>query len=318
MPPFKLKQHEDPPSTSTTPSTSTSTTPSTPSSFSSKPPLLVNGLDGSSMNDDLIEKLTNETKSLLPSSLHPHLQSEIKLVLSLVIISYYLYTNKPFPGDVLQNVKYETPSSSFPSSYTKFTQNIPSRIKYLFLMYILPYLWMKHGNYIKEIGMRRRISTISILPILSKNLNFNKIKYIFYFQTITGISKLLSFFNLLMYLIYNKYRTVSDRVLQLEMSHISPSAPRHISFDYMNSRLQWSTFIDFVSGVLPLVDMMQLKAMVKRYLMPQIWWIGGGVINTVGGAVQHKKLQKVMPYLQYIGDTIRRANHVMCGHINIM
>lgn len=82
-----------------------------------------------------------------------------------------------------------------------------------------------------------------MLPYIRKRLENVEWRWL---QTLLSwldtITKILTYVNLLLFIKSGKYRSVSQRLLSIQMCFLNPSQSRILDFSLMNRQLLWSIY----------------------------------------------------------------------------
>ena len=210
--------------------------PAFPKALVSDPPnpsqvLRVNQLDAIYLDNELISALKAQFSRIfryLPYDVLMKYDIEIDSLLQSLLFYFSLYSNRPSPGDLLQNLTLK-------HELTK------KKKYYYFIMIILsPYLWKKWLRFMTDRGY-------SLLNLHNNNNNNNtslsdKLKYKLYqfCNQLSILIRIVSLSHFLYFLYYGKYRTVIERLLNIQLKYLNPNLNRMITFDFMNQQIVWN------------------------------------------------------------------------------
>ncbi|TKA25467.1 hypothetical protein B0A50_06334 [Salinomyces thailandicus] len=83
--------------------------------------------------------------------------------------------------------------------------------------------------------------------------------------TLAGAThEIAAFASFLIFLYNGKYRTLTDRLLRLQLVPSSNQTSREVSFEYLNRQLVWHAFTEFLLFLLPLVGISRWRRWIAR------------------------------------------------------
>ena len=198
-----------------------------------RPSIRVGQVDAELLDEDLIQLLKGQVGEALKyygTHLQDEWSSEIILTLRAILFKLSIWNNDASYGAALQNLKYS------------YNGSPPSRLQksiYGLLTVFGRYGWEKWEG-------REDTRFQSLTSFLS---------------TTHSIASFISF---LIFLINGRYRTLTDRLLNLQLIPSNNNVNREISFEYLNRQLVWHAFTEFLLFVLPLVGINRWKRWLSR------------------------------------------------------
>ena len=194
-----------------------------------RPSTRVGQVDAELLDEDLIQLLKGQVGEALKyygTHLQDEWSSEIILTLRAILFKLSIWNNDASYGAALQNLKYS------------YNGAPPSRLQKS--IYGLLTVFGRHGW--EKWETTRPSSLTSFL------------------STTHSIASFLSF---LVFLTNGRYRTLTDRLLNLRLIPVN-NVSREISFEYLNRQLVWHAFTEFLLFVLPLVGINRWKRWLSR------------------------------------------------------
>jgi len=207
----------------------------------------VGQLDAELLDQELVQLLQEPiTKALsfIDSSLKGRYQAELTLLIQLTLYKFSVWDSSASYGAKLQGLMYATGSSGvsslslrtllFHGSLTMLVPYLHTRIR----AYALSNAWPDAPS-----SDRRRKAWEMLTRLESAH-------------------SLLALLNFVSFLWNGRYRTVSDRLLQMQLISARRLSKREVSYEFMNRQMVWHAFTEFLLFLLPLV---KTKAL-RRYL----------------------------------------------------
>jgi peroxin-2 len=240
----------------------------------------VSQLDASMLDVELNRILSTQFDKVvqcLPTTIRSFLlryKPETDVFLSILIWFFTIRKNVPTPGSAMQNLRYrnEAPFSLAPQ-YKGLTAlgnglDIPTRSQrftHLMLSIVVPYGW----NKINEIAGEERWEFTS--EMRWKILEFLDKAWRVAFLT-----------NLIAFLAYGKYRSVSDRLTQMRLVPARNEAVRTLSFEMVNQQLLMEGFSEMLLVLLPLINWSALKRLGSRWVRFIKRWARQFLVTIIG------------------------------------
>lgn len=83
-------------------------------------------------------------------------------------------------------------------------------------------------------------------------------------QRVEKLVRTVSWLNFVAFLWQGKYPQLPERILGIEMKHLSFHRSRSVAFDFMNRQLVWQGFTEFILFVAPLINFQRLQKLFRR------------------------------------------------------
>ena len=191
--------------------------------------LRVNQLDAIYLDNELVSALKNQFSRIfryLPYDVLMKYDIEIDSLLQSLLFYFSLYSNRPSPGDLLQNLTL------------KYKLTKKKKYYYFVMIIVLPYLWKKWLRFMTDRGY-------SLLNLHNHNTETplsDKLKYKLYqfCNQISILVRVVSLSHFLYFLYFGKYRTLIERLLNIQLKYLNPNLNRMITFDFMNQQIVWN------------------------------------------------------------------------------
>lgn len=183
---------------------------------------------------------------------------EMDAALQAMLWRYTVWKDEPTPGGKLQNIRYATLGTA--GSFKPLTRW--QKLGFLALWVILPYL----GQRSYEVLQRCEVDEQPERPWL-KSLSRWLLRRAM--PRAVALHSLLVALNFLTFLRFGTFSELRDRLLNIRLVHIDPSARRQVAFEYMNRVMIWNGLSEFLMTVLPLVNLSRLRRVVMRRLLPK-------------------------------------------------
>lgn len=190
---------------------------------------------------------------------------EIKSFVQGLLWWYTTRVQKPSPADLLQNVKLHSALEPLPNNLRPRLQNLSKSQRCLlgFCTVILPYVITRLKIYTETakddylalsqaarrgvpVNIDRKTERLSTLHSLCTSLEQA------YYTLVT--------LNFVAFLFEGRFRNVAERLLGIETRHVSPGSERQLSLSLLQRHLWWESITDLLQGILPLINMAQLRA----------------------------------------------------------
>ncbi|ETO28429.1 RING zinc finger-containing protein [Reticulomyxa filosa] len=208
----------------------------------------VNQLDALALDNELrssLKTLLGRIFKHFPMSSFP-LRYEIEIEAAVELMLYFVSMPNSMsvvstPGAIMQNIEYQIPISGRTRAY------------FLILSVAVPYVWRRLARHTSESGSNTTNQWI---------------------HRISVIVRILALANWLWFIREGKYRSLTERILGVEMKYTNPNIGRAIVFDFMNQQLVWTALSDFLLCVVPLINFRQAaRTMQHMYLgITQLTW----------------------------------------------
>jgi len=233
--------------------------------------------DASRLDDELTLLLREQFMRIF-SLFHPgtvgRLQPELTLLLDFLIFRYSVWEGRPLPGMALMNLRFRNERGILSSTSNSSNNNNSTsrgiagghsgvegpgltrtqRNLYCFGAVFLRYLWSRTGH-AAAASHWGDAETDSWRNIAWHALRKTEATY-----------RALSVLNFLAFLKTGRYRSILERVLRTRLVYAQPSAPRAISYEYLNRQLVWAEVSEVLLFLLPLVNAATVKRAVRSIL----------------------------------------------------
>ncbi|KAK6379041.1 peroxisome assembly protein (Peroxin-2) [Exophiala oligosperma] len=217
-----------------------------------RPAFRVGQVDAELLDEELLGLLKTQVADAL-KYLGPHLQDdwsqEILLGLRAVLFKLSIWDNDASYGAALQNLRYADARQS--------SLALPKPTRWQKALYGLitvfgRYGWDKWEDWLidQERGYTAPSEAVQQLMRLTS------------FASTTH--SIAAFFSFLVFLVNGRYRTLTDRLLQLRLVSPSNQVSREVSFEYLNRQLVWHAFTEFLLFLLPLVGISRWRKWLAR------------------------------------------------------
>lgn len=229
----------------------------------------------------------------------PHSQAvtafapELDALFRSVIFSYTVWSNKPTPGAMFQNLIYSSSAGSGAWSMRPAPLTRRQRVLHAMLYVVVPYCWTRAGGALGawgwgstgEGGWRKRA-----------------------WRAYVGAEATMrhaTLVNFLLFIANGRYRTMSDRVVGARFMHIDAGMARSLSLDYVGYFLAWQGFTGLLSFLHPIVS--AHAGSVKRRIIRAAGLTTTAVRGVVAAGACHE-----------CGASPANSPHVpgACGHVH--
>ncbi|XP_067134930.1 peroxisome biogenesis factor 2 [Centruroides vittatus] len=201
-----------------------------------------NQLDSISLDSELHlllkSQIDNCFQYLQLSSFH-NIQPELTALLKLFVWKYSVISKKATVGQQLLDLEYRN---------EKDRELISRRKSWLLGILLIGTPWLK-----QRITDNLLISNIYVRQLLSEITDFAEL--------ILNIGNLVNF---LVFIHNGKFVSVIERIFGIGRMSSTPQNMREIQYEYMNRELLWHGFAEFLSFVLPIINLKRLKNIIKR------------------------------------------------------
>lgn len=254
---------------------------SLPRNLSPKPPTNISimrssQLDAARLDEELTSMLKEQFMkifALFQPGLISRLQPELTLALDFLIFRLSVWTGQPLPGMALMNLRFrnERESTNTSSSHNMNDNNLVSgvggpgltrrqRVLYGAGAVFLRYAWQRAS----QAATNARFNTNN-----NNNNNTSTSTSVRVWEGMKAAEagyRIAALFNFFIFLKTGKYRTVLERVLRARLVYQRPSAPRALSFEYLNRQLVWHELSELLLFMLPLVNVAAVKRTLRSFL----------------------------------------------------
>ncbi|KAH8106156.1 peroxisomal biogenesis factor 2 [Cristinia sonorae] len=210
--------------------------PSSPSTFR------VSQLDAELLDSELVQLLQEPlTKSLalINKAFSNNFQAELTLLIQLTLYKFSVWDSGASYGARLQGLKY--------ASWKSLGLPIRTLLLHGSLTILLPYL---HS--------RLRAHALSqAWPDAPSSDRRRKI-----WELLTRLEtthSLLALLNFVAFLWNGRYRTLADRLLEMQLVPAKRLSQREVSYEFMNRQMVWHAFTEFLLFLLPLINTRALR-----------------------------------------------------------
>uniref|UniRef100_A0A0G4GN12 RING-type E3 ubiquitin transferase (cysteine targeting) n=1 Tax=Chromera velia CCMP2878 TaxID=1169474 RepID=A0A0G4GN12_9ALVE len=230
-------------------------------------PPRVNQLDAERLHEEILDLLKQEVSGVfayLPFGWLQKWSPEIDLFLRLLLWKYTVWRSAPSPADSVQNLTFDLERSCFIGSVGPSERSgrkrlpLNIRLLYALLHILLPWLLARLKQHLQNAEdpfpssrhhQMRRPGLVTLRQV----------------ETAERVVEALSLVNLVAFLLQGRYRSLSSRLLGLQMREANPDVQRQISFEYMQRHLYWHSFTELLMILLPLVNLRALRLMAWRW-----------------------------------------------------
>lgn len=235
------------------------------------PVLRVNQLDARRLDGEITSILRQQLQDAVLSDAWPleRFAEEMEVLLQAMLWRYTVWIDQPTPGGRLQNLHYaRVKRSSTGMAVTPLSRC--QKLGFLALWVVLPYLGRRYERLPLERWAQRPWlkSLVSLLRSAVPRL--------------VAVHSLLVAMNFLVFLRFGTYSELRDRLLNIRLVHIDPTARRQVAFEYMNRVMIWNGLSEFLMTVLPLVNLSRLRRSMMRRLLPKAQSADGNSVAPCG------------------------------------
>lgn len=215
-------------------------------------------LDAAMLDDELISILKEQfmkTFALFKPGMTSALQPELNLILDLLIFRLSIWSGGPLPGMNLMNLRFRDENNTI----NKASCEGPALFRHQRVMYglgavALRYAWQRAGHALAA-------SQLDSESESSWNRQLWKV-----YRAAESVHRITALANFIVFLRHGKYRSVLERLIGARLVYAQPSAPRILSFEYLNRQLVWHEISELLLFTLPLVNVSTVKRALKQYL----------------------------------------------------
>ncbi|XP_013777289.1 peroxisome biogenesis factor 2-like [Limulus polyphemus] len=205
----------------------------------------VNQLDAAALDEELLSLLcgrVNEALKYFKAGLFTSIGPELQALLKLVVWKLTLYSNGSTIGQNLLNLEYK---------HAESTCSLSSRRAILFAFFTVGLPWLKE-----------RLEVL-VRPFVAAE-NMSKVRDgVEWIETTIKLGNMLNF---LIFLQQGKYCLLSERVLHIRNMSSTVQPLRQVQYEYMNRELLWHGFAEFLTFVLPLINVHRMKNILWRFI----------------------------------------------------
>ncbi|KAI1889044.1 hypothetical protein AGOR_G00175000 [Albula goreensis] len=221
------------------------------SSSTSTPVLRISQLDAFEL-DTALEQLvwsqfTQCFQHFKPGHLTPF-EPELKALLQLLLWRFTIFSRSATVGQSLLNIRYKNDLSQ-----AQRYRAMSRRQKLWFALCTTGEKWLKERSH-------------SLFLNRTTESSINKARHALTF--LSGIAKVASLLNFLVFLQRGRFPTLTERFLGVRAVFSRPQGVRDIGFQYMNRELLWHGFAEFLIFLFPLINTRKLKASVCSLFSP--------------------------------------------------
>ncbi|KAF7332028.1 hypothetical protein MKEN_00083100 [Mycena kentingensis (nom. inval.)] len=210
-------------------------------------PIRVGQLDAELLDQELVQLLHDPLAKALNA---PRWSPEVSLFIRLLLYKLSVWDTGATYGAKLQGLRYTSPRPAGPLS----PSGLPRRtaLAHALLTVLVPYMHTRLRSHALSRAwpdapsFDRRRRTWDVLVSL---------------ESVHGLAALLSF---IAFLWDGRFRTVTDRILNLHLAPSSSLMNRDVSYEFMNRQMVWHAFTEFLIFLLPLVDARGVRRSIKR------------------------------------------------------
>ncbi|KAK9452740.1 Pex12 amino terminal region-domain-containing protein [Dipodascopsis uninucleata] len=199
--------------------------------------------------DILRSKLLDALKLVNSRTLDQY-DSEVQLLLRLLLFKVTVWDNSATYGGLLENLRFVDGRGGLINSGTLKNPSRKQKLLLGFLLVFGDYTWRK------------------FLDAISSSQGEGTIKerlYGFALKLETVYSS-LDFLNFISFLYNGKYPSLFNRLFRLRLISSSRSLSREVSFEFLNRKLVWDEFTNFLLYVLPLIRLPRIKRRFEKFI----------------------------------------------------
>lgn len=218
----------------------------------------VGQLDASVLDGELVDLLKSQLwkvfKTFRPE-VKDHYESELLLLLKLVVFKLTVWDHSATYGAKLQNLKFVDgrvgTSLSRPLSRNQ-------KLGYAILVVGGDFLWDKLERYISTMDEGRDDfdSRAARRTAFLRKLS----------DALSSLWSLSSLANFLFFLYTGRYSTLILRLLRIRLVPASRSLTRQVNFEFQNRQLVWNAFTEFLLFIVPVLNLPRIKRRVTKFL----------------------------------------------------
>ncbi|KAI8873550.1 hypothetical protein GQ42DRAFT_160461 [Ramicandelaber brevisporus] len=236
----------------------------------------VSQLDADLLDDELFGMLKSELLTAFKYMQGSFLSKEnldielySLLQLALFVLSVGSASRRASYGQSLQNLQYRSVIDG---------RGITKRQVWLagLLTVGLPYILQRLGRYMAMQGW----SSISASNPQSRTAYY-KLRLWQLVRRGEKAFQLFSFVNLLLFLRFGQYKSLSDRVLGMKLVYAQPQATRFVSYEFLNRQMVWHALTEFILSVAPVISMRSMRRSIKSFVNALT---GGLIFRSASGA----------------------------------
>ena len=217
-----------------------------------KPSFRVGQVDAELLDEELLELLRGQVGDAL-KYFGPHIRDdwsqEILLALRAILFKLSMWDHNTSYGASLQNLQYADARKNNASltGPTKLQKSL-----YGLFTVVGRYGWEKWESWLVDHGGGYTMPSDTV-QILSK-----------WTSRLSTLHSIAAFTSFLVFLVNGRYRTLTDRLLQLRLISPTSQVSREVSFEYLNRQLVWHAFTEFLLFLLPLVGISRWRRWLGR------------------------------------------------------
>uniref|UniRef100_M3Y103 RING-type E3 ubiquitin transferase (cysteine targeting) n=1 Tax=Mustela putorius furo TaxID=9669 RepID=M3Y103_MUSPF len=209
-----------------------------------------------------------------------HFEPEVKALLWLFLWQFTIYSQNTTVGQTILNIQYK-------NDFSPKLRYQPKNQKLWYAVCTIGRTWLEERCYdllrnclLASFGKARQCANIMV-----------------------GLFKLCGLINFLIFLQRGKFATFTECLLCIHSVFCKPPNVREVGFEHMNRELLWHGFAEFLSFLLPLINIQKLKAKLSSWCIPLTGAPSSD--NTLSAS----QWQTTMPH------TIR-CEHIFCYFVN--
>ncbi|RXM33789.1 Peroxisome biogenesis factor 2 [Acipenser ruthenus] len=177
-----------------------------------------------------------------------HFEPEIKAFLQLLLWRFTIYSQSATVGQSLLSIRYKNDLSQ-----AQKYQPMSRQQKLWYALCTIGEKWLQE----------RSPDLFTNRPTESA---FHKAKYLI--GIISGLTKVASLLNFLIFLQKGRFPTLAERFLGIRAVFSRPQGIRQVGFEYMNRELLWHGFAEFLIFLFPLINTRKLKSRLCSWFSP--------------------------------------------------
>lgn len=224
--------------------------------------LRVNQLDAGRLDDEISELLRQHVADIFDfwsTPLVQRFQPELQAILRAIVWKYTIWEDSPTPGGRLQNLIF-VPAASAGVTPLPLMRN--QKLGFLVVTAFLPWLSIRlheFAEHLQSVGQRSNTWLQGFARWCTR----------FVAPWLTRAHAVCTTINFIAFLHRGTFVSLSQRALGIRMMHIESAARRQTSLEYMNRVLVWNGVSEFLTTVLPLLDLTRVQRYATRRLLPR-------------------------------------------------
>lgn len=217
--------------------------------FPSPRVLRVSQLDAESLDTELVQLLQEpitKALSVVNSALKSKFDPELALIIQLALYKLSVWDSGATYGAKLQDLRYRVAST--PGTVLAASGLPRNRLLiHGFLTVLIPYIHARLRNNAMSNAWPEAPSSDRRRKLWE------------WMTTIESTHAALSLISFVIFLWNGRYRTLTDRLLQMRLAPARRLVRRNVSYEFMNRQMVWHAFTEFLIFILPLINTRTLR-----------------------------------------------------------